>query len=156
MSKMYVGPFSINLLRGERTLHFRPLKKYELPWLADAIRNAAATGELVAFIGHEDTAKVAASSLGLEISLFNRTQVKIEFAPGQMRKDASIETTDQLYVFQVEGRLPEGATSLPEGAIFAWWQVESAEYSEYRHRAAVSTKMATQDVRKSPSYLSGL
>lgn len=59
---------------------------------------------LESIVGHADTARV----LGVE---FNRRSVQLE--PG-----------DVMYVAQlVGGRLPEGATSLPEGARFEWVQV---------------------------------
>lgn len=53
-------------------------------------------------IGHADTANVVSSILGKEVPM-NRVSVKLN--PG-----------DILYVAQVTGgRLPEGATTLPEG-----------------------------------------
>ena len=58
----------------------------------------------VSIVGHADTARV----LGVE---FNRQSVTLQ--PG-----------DTLFVAQlVGGRLPEGATTLPEGARFEWVMV---------------------------------
>jgi hypothetical protein len=60
--------------------------------------------ELVSIVGHEDTARI----LGVP---FNRKSVKLREG-------------DKLYVAQYDGpRLPEGATALPEGAKFIWYEV---------------------------------
>lgn len=54
-------------------------------------------------IGHPDTARVVSGILGREIP-FNRESI-------------TLEEGDELYVAQITGgRLPEGATTLPEGA----------------------------------------
>ena len=61
--------------------------------------------ECVSVVGHPDTAAV----LGVK---FNRANVKLQKG-------------DTLYVAQlVGGRLPEGATSLPEGFAFVFVKVE--------------------------------
>lgn len=53
-------------------------------------------------VGHQDTANVLTTLLGVEVP-FNRESVKLT-------------TGDVLYVAQVSGgRLPEGATTLPQG-----------------------------------------
>lgn len=58
-------------------------------------------------IGHQDTANVLTSLLGVEVPM-NRVSVRIT-------------PEDTLYVAQVTGgRLPEGATTLPEGMSFAF------------------------------------
>ena len=58
--------------------------------------------DLVSAIGHADTANVVSEILGQEIQM-NRINVKLT-------------GNDVLYVAQiVGGRLPEGATTLPEG-----------------------------------------
>lgn len=58
--------------------------------------------DVVSAIGHPDTAAVLTDILGFDIP-FNRISVKLN--PG-----------DELYVAQiVGGRLPEGATTLPDG-----------------------------------------
>lgn len=57
---------------------------------------------VVSCIGHADTAKVASEILGREIAM---NRISVHLGDG-----------DTLYVAQiVGGRLPEGATSLPEG-----------------------------------------
>ena len=121
MGKVYVGPLSINLLASDTAdLRFEKIDPAAYHQIAKAIKNAAERGTLVLFIGHRDTASVAANTLGVDIDLYARQEVKIEFAP-----------TDVLYVFQISDRLPEGTTKLPEGVEFSWWMVTSAERREY-------------------------
>lgn len=58
-------------------------------------------------IGHADTAAVAASILGRDVPM--------------NRESVTLSTDDDLLVMQVTGgRLPEGATSLPEGFTVRW------------------------------------
>ena len=53
-------------------------------------------------VGHQDTANVLATLLGVEVPM--------------QRVSVRLESSDILYVAQVTGgRLPEGATALPEG-----------------------------------------
>lgn len=64
-------------------------------------------------IGHQDTAKVVSNILGFEVKL-NRVSIKLT-------------ENDVLYVAQYTGpRLPEGATTLPEGANLEFFEVTSA------------------------------
>lgn len=61
-------------------------------------------------IGHQDTAKVVSSMLGFEVKP-NRVSIKMS-------------ESDVLYVAQYTGlRLPEGATTLPEGASLEFFEV---------------------------------
>lgn len=61
-------------------------------------------------IGHQDTANVLTNVLGMDVA-FNRESIKLS-------KD------DMLIVAQLTGgRLPEGATTLPEGARFEFFVV---------------------------------
>lgn len=61
-------------------------------------------------VGHADTASVFANELGLPI-MQNRVSVKL------------IGETRALIGQYTGPRLPEGATSLPEGARIEWWIV---------------------------------
>jgi hypothetical protein len=66
--------------------------------------------EIVSAVGHADTAVIFAHILGRPIAV-NRVNVKL----GKF---------DMLLVGQYIGpRLPEGATTLPEGARIEWWIV---------------------------------
>ncbi len=61
-------------------------------------------------VGHQDTAKVVSSILGFEVKP-NRVSIKLT-------------ENDVLYVAQYTGpRLPEGATTLPEGANLEFFEV---------------------------------
>lgn len=66
------------------------------------IEQVASEENLHSVIGHADTASVVSTILGREVN-FNRESVKLHKG-------------DELFVAQVTGgRLPEGATTLPEG-----------------------------------------
>lgn len=67
----------------------------------------------VSCVGHADTARLMSDALGVELET---RRCSIQLKPG-----------DQLLVAQYSGpRLPEGATSLPEGATFRWLFVRLA------------------------------
>lgn len=66
--------------------------------------------DVVSCIGHADTANVLTDMLGFDVPC-NRCNV-------------SIDTDTELYVAQVVGgRLPEGATTLPEGYTIKFFKV---------------------------------
>ena len=61
-------------------------------------------------VGHQDTANVLATLLGVEVPM--------------QRVSVRLESSDILYVAQVTGgRLPEGATTLPEGVKLSFVKV---------------------------------
>ena len=101
--KIYLSnSFSIQMLKEEKmestNVGFRPVKPEEVP--ADAI----------SCIGHLDTANVVSSILGRRVEC-NRASILLEEG-------------DVLYVAQVTGgRLPEGATELPEGTTLKFFKV---------------------------------
>ena len=99
---MYIlNAFSLNMLVGNADVIVREVSQKVAASLAPACVSA---------VGHADTAAVFSSVLGVEIPC-NRATVAI--------KDG-----DVALVGQYSGpRLPEGATSLPEGATIKWMVV---------------------------------
>lgn len=94
--------FSINMLCGNSDVSFRQITKEEA-------REVLANG-FTSAIGHNDTANVVATELGIDV-VPNRVSVKMGY-----------DTT--LIVAQYTGsRLPEGATTLPDGATITYWKV---------------------------------
>ena len=66
--------------------------------------------DVVSAVGHADTAAVLSNMLGFEVSM-NRMNI-------------SLDEDTKIYVAQlVGGRLPEGATTLPEGFSFKFYRV---------------------------------
>lgn len=65
--------------------------------------------EILSVVGHADTAKVFSTVLEKEVP-FNRVNFVWD--------DSSI-----LLVGQLKGRLPEGATTLPENATIEWYNI---------------------------------
>ena len=89
--KKYLGnAFSLQMVASDVTISVTQVAPQDVP--TDA----------VSVIGHADTAAVVEGILGRPVPM-NRQSIKLE-------------TDDELYVAQVVGgRLPEGATTLPEG-----------------------------------------
>jgi len=74
-----------------------------------AMEEVASSG-FTSVVGHQDTANVLTTLLGVEVAT-NRASVRLGIG-------------DTLYVAQVTGgRLPEGATTLPEGFSLAFVRV---------------------------------
>jgi hypothetical protein len=62
-------------------------------------------------MGHADTASVVGNAIGVDVPM-NRATVALK--PG-----------DRLIVAQLHGpRLPEGATTLPDGAVIKFWKLD--------------------------------
>ena len=84
--------------------------------------------DVVSAIGHVDTAAVVSELLGREIPV-NRVSI-------------SLEQGDILYVAQLQGgRLPEGATSLPEGFSLRFIKVKGAHGSHPGHECPIHCPM---------------
>ena len=96
---MYLlNAFSLNMLAGNADIHVREVS-------LDTARNLARVA--TSAVGHADTAAVFADVLGVPVAC-NRVSV-------------TLEDGDTALVGQYSGpRLPEGATSLPEGATIKW------------------------------------
>ena len=89
--------FSLQMLASDITdAHFESVEVSKMIELANDSRNT-----VISAIGHVDTAKVLSSILGVEIPT---NRINIHLKKG-----------DSVYVAQIMGgRLPEGATTLPE------------------------------------------
>ena len=80
------------------------------------INPEAVPADAVSVVGHADTAQLFAEILGREVAM-NRASL-------------SLEIGDELFVGQLNGpRLPEHATSLPDGASIRWLHVRVQEPS---------------------------
>ena len=100
-----LNAFSLNMIVGNADIVVREITRAVAASLADACVSA---------VGHADTAAVFSSVLGVEIPC-NRATV-------------ALKEGDVALVGQYSGpRLPEGATTLPEGATIKWLVVAVKE-----------------------------
>jgi len=77
---------------------------------ADEVRTRLKAGVVESAVGHADTAALFSTILGMAIPM---NRVSLSLVPG-----------DEIIVGQYTGpRLPEGATTLPEGAAIRWLHV---------------------------------
>jgi hypothetical protein len=109
--KYYVSnAFSINMLTK------KPQIVQFLPCSVEQARLELEGCEVISAIGHADTASVVSSMLGTPLQA---DRISIKLGPGE-----------GLLVAQLTGaRLPEGATSLPEGATIELWIVSVIDSS---------------------------
>ena len=97
-----LNAFSLNMLAGNADVHVREVSLASAQNLASDCTSA---------VGHADTAAVFADVLGVPVPC-NRVGV-------------SLGHRDMALVGQYTGlRLPEGATTLPEGATLKWFIVD--------------------------------
>ena len=90
--------FSLNMIEGDADLHIRQVSIEDASVLASVAESA---------VGHADTAAVFADVLDVPVPC-NRVTL-------------TLNTGDLALVGQYSGpRLPEGATTLPEGATIKW------------------------------------
>jgi len=98
MKKYLVNAFSIQMLQKGGLVKFDEIAPEDIP------------ADVVSAIGHADTAVVLTNTLGFPVPM-NRVFV-------------ALDENTELYVAQlVGGRLPEGATTLPEGFSFKFYRV---------------------------------
>ena len=103
MVTIITNAFSINMLpRMRRDVHFRPLALEEAGEFSEGAESA---------VGHRDTAHLLSEQLGCEVA-YNPITIEL------------VQHETRLLVGQYRGpRLPEGTTTLPEGASIEWWLV---------------------------------
>lgn len=95
-----VNAFSLSML---------PLEAMNFVWVKKINPEEVPT-DVESAVGHADTARVMSGILGFEVKP-NRVSIKLN-------------ESDVLYVAQYTGpRLPEGATTLPEGASLEFFEV---------------------------------
>ncbi len=98
MKRYLTNAFSIQMLQKGGLVRFDEIEPSEVP------------ADVVSAIGHADTAAVLSDLLGFEVPM-NRAFV-------------TLDEETEIYVAQlVGGRLPEGATTLPEGFSFKFYRV---------------------------------
>lgn len=114
MRNIISNAFSLNMFGGNVEIPQGDPVFPEFPVMTISVKEVTpeeVPSDCMSVIGHADTAAVVGGILGREI-LVNRTTYTVE--PG-----------DTLYVAQYSGpRLPEGATTLPEGAMVKFFRVE--------------------------------
>jgi len=103
----FTNAFSVNMFQSDIadiTLDFQKITQEEaISWLENR--------DFIYAVGHQDTANVIQSVLGVEKNPFNRISVEIDH-------------WDTVIVAQYRGpRLPEGATTLPENATIEFWLI---------------------------------
>jgi hypothetical protein len=107
MKTIITSAFSINMLPENQqcSLTFTPIT------VVEAALVAIEPGiDFESAVGHPDTAVMISKEIGVQVSV-NRTNIQFD-----------AET--RLLVAQYTGpRLPEGTTTLPEGAKLNWWLV---------------------------------
>ena len=107
MPVVIANAFSLNML----ALDFGVTNLQVCPTFPEYIRHEIeAAGGFTSIVGHADTAAVLSSLLGLDVPCSRAT--------------FTLEVGVTLFVGQYKGpRLPEGATTLPEGANVEWAMV---------------------------------
>ena len=105
---IYVGnAFSLQMLTADEcTVRVRTVNPLDVYRLLDGEQTS-----WTSCVGHADTAAVFSAALGLAVP--------------HARQNVTLLPGDVLFVGQLTGgRLPEGATSLPEGFQLVWRRVE--------------------------------
>jgi len=96
--------FSINMLSGSMNVEFY---KISLSMAVDLLKEYGFSSA----VGHQDTANLFSNILDLDVPMNRSTVV--------------LDQNTALIVGQYSGpRLPEGCTTLPDGARIIWWKVQ--------------------------------
>ena len=109
--KIYIcNAFSLSMLDREKQTK-NPVVKI-VPLELEDVKTILQDVEVIAAVGHMNTAQIIAEKLGVPVeNVYDRKTIKLEDQAGCI-------------VAQYVGpRLPEGATSLPDGATIEWWGV---------------------------------
>jgi hypothetical protein len=105
--KVYIAnAFSLNMLPAGSKYYQVNVNEISVDEVEVTLKNDF---EVVSCVGHADTANLFSKLLDYPVA-FNRVPVKLE-------------ARDMLFVGQVNGRLPEGCTELPEGVTITWYLV---------------------------------
>ena len=113
---MYIiaNAFSIQMIPNGGMVHFTPVS-------SDYVRESCEVYDYESIVGHEDTARVFSEQLGLDIPC-NRKTYTVPAGESQC-----------IFVGQlIGGRLPEGATKLPEGFEIKWYAVDILAYFDLK------------------------
>ena len=80
--------------------------------------------EVISIVGHADTARVFGKELDIEITP-NRVTWQFDLSKHPFAGGDGSQDRERLLVGQYTGpRLPEGATTLPEGANIRWFLID--------------------------------
>ncbi len=102
-----VNSFSLNMLPFQMETFVIKGRKVTIEEAADILKRSG----FQSYVGHEDLAGIVTSQLGVSV-LYNRQTL-------------TVQKGDSVLVCQYRGpRLPEGATTLPEGAVIEYYLVE--------------------------------
>ena len=113
--------FSLGMLPTNGEYHITVGGAIHPAEVADVL--SAADGDWLSVVGHADTAAVMSAQLEMEVA--------------HNRVNAHLQPGDVVFVAQLTGgRLPEGATELPEGVSLVWrrvavtrrYDIEEADY----------------------------
>ncbi len=108
MKTLYIcNAFSLSMLN--RNYVYTPLPIDDPKEIINSWKAYPSTAQIVSAIGHADTAALFSSILGIPLQ---QNRVSIKLTPND----------NAALIGQYIGpRLPEGSTTLPEGATIEWW-----------------------------------
>lgn len=106
------------------------VKDVDVAEVAEVLNKDFALGKITFAVGHADTAAVATGLLNEALEANKDAWIELRAEQVFARKNIQLQADDVLYVLQLTGgRLPEGATTLPEGFQLSWKKVCIADQS---------------------------